>query len=82
MSEAQAYLALPHFLRGVALNQFESVRDTSTSANGCVTCRPEAVQYPLRSYATSSEIQAALHDLRGIQQLEGEDERELLQPTR
>ncbi len=51
MSEAQAYLALPHFLRGFALNQFESMWDMSTSENGGVTCWPEAVQYLLRSYA-------------------------------
>ncbi len=55
------------------MNQFESVRDTSKSANGYVTCWLEAVQYILRSYAASSAIHAALHDLRGIEQLEGED---------
>ncbi len=74
MSETQAYPALPKFLRGFALNQFESVRDTSTSANGGVTCWLEAVQYPLPSYSASNTIQDALHDLRGIQKLEGEDE--------
>ncbi len=73
MSEAQPYLALPHFLKGFALNQFKSARDTTTYANGGDTCWPEAVQYLHRLYTSSSAIQEAMHDLQGIQQLEGED---------
>ena len=74
MSEAQAYLAVPYFLKGFALNQFESVTETATSSEGGVTCWPEAVQYLLRSYATSTNLQQALLELRDIRQRSGEDE--------
>lgn len=77
MSEAQAFIALPHFLTGFALSQFEAVRDTSVIGDiGGVNCWPEAVQYLLRSYATSSEIQKALLDLSNIRQSSGEDEKD------
>lgn len=76
MSEAQAYLALPQFLQGFALSQFEAVRDSSAGGDGGVRCWPEAVQYLLRSYATSNEIQRAMMDLRNVTQNPGEDERD------
>ena len=76
MSEAQAYIALPYFLRGHAEEQFNSVRGASSSKQGGVTCWPEAVQYLLRSYATATSIQEAILDLRDIRQRPGETETE------
>lgn len=76
MNEAQAYLALPYFLRGSAEEQFMSVRGTSGAAEGGVTCWPEAVQYLLRSYATGSAIQEAVLALRDTKQRPNETETE------
>ena len=71
MSEGQAYLALPHFLRGMAEAEFRSTADTPV---GGVTCWPEAVNYLLRSYATNEAIQTALLALRDVRQRDGETE--------
>ena len=76
MSEAQAYIALPYFLRGNAEEQFNSVRGSSSSKEGSVTCWPRAVQYLLRSYATATSIQEAIIDFRDISQRRGETEKE------
>lgn len=73
MNEAQAYLALP-YLSGMAENQFNSVRGSSRASEGGVTCWPEAVQYLLRSYATSNAIQNAILALRDTKQKPGETE--------
>ena len=74
-SEAQAYIAVPYFIRGHAEQQFNTVRSSSsaTSAGG-VTCWPEAVQYLLRSYATSSAIRGAILVLQDTRQRPGETE--------
>ena len=74
MSEAQAYIAVPYFLRGHAEQQFNAVRGSSSAREGGVTCWPEAVQYLLRSYAKSSAIRGAILDLRDTRQRPGETE--------
>ena len=43
MSEAQAYIAVAVFLKGLAADQFKSVRDSPDSNEGGVTCWPESV---------------------------------------
>ena len=76
MTEAQAYLALPKFLGGLAQSQFEMTTNLGEAEGGGVTCWPEAVQYLLRNYATASAITKALSDLRGIRQNKMEMEQE------
>ena len=76
MSEAQAYVALSYFLRGFALDQFQTVKDAYAASEGGVTCWPEAVQYLIRSYATSTAIREAIISLRDIQQKPTESEME------
>ena len=73
MSEEQAFVALPRFLRGLAKDQFETVKGTSRREGG-VHGWPEAVQYLLRSYATNENIQGAVHALKLINQRDGESE--------
>lgn len=74
MSEAQAYIALPYFLTGLAEDQFNSVRGSTRASEGGVTCWPEAVQYLLRSYATGNAIQGAILALRDTKQKADESE--------
>ncbi|CAN8070507.1 unnamed protein product [Agarophyton chilense] len=68
MSEPQAFLSLPHFLKGFALEQYRSVCGSLTADEGGVTSWPEAVQYLLRSYSTSNAIRQAILDLRDVTQ--------------
>ena len=75
MSEGQAYVALPHLLRGSAEEHFKSVRSMGRSDDGGVRCWPEAVQYLLRTYATPSHLREALSSLRDTRQRDNEDER-------
>ncbi len=72
MTEAQAFIALPHFLTGQAENEFRSSRNSANS--GGVSCWPEAVQYLLETYATSSSIRDAVNLLRDIRQQATENE--------
>ena len=74
MSEEQAYIALPFFLKGAAKSHFESVMDTTSEGEGGVTCWPEAVQFLLRSFATANNIRAAVLALRDVRQYPQEDE--------
>ena len=76
MSEAQAYVALSYFLKGFALDQFQTVKDAYAASEGGVTCWPEAVQYLIRSYATSNAIGEAIISLRNIRQKPTEFEME------
>ena len=76
MSEAQAYVALSYFLKGFALDQFQTVRDAYVASEGGVTCWSEAIQYLIRSYATSTAIREAIISLRGIRQKPTESEME------
>ena len=73
MSEAQAFIALPKVLSGHAQEQFNAVRGASVEEGG-VSCRPEAVQYLLRSYATSANINEAIARLRSTIQRADETE--------
>ena len=59
MSEAQAFVALPCFLKGTVRTQYDS-NLTGGSGLGGVSCWPEAVQYLLRTYATHSARREAL----------------------
>ncbi|CAN8070210.1 unnamed protein product [Agarophyton chilense] len=68
MNEGQAYIALPYLLRGLAEDQYHSVRGTSRASEGGVTCWPEAVQYLLSSNATNPAIQQAIRGLRDTRQ--------------
>jgi hypothetical protein len=72
MSEAQAYMALPHFLSDTARTQYRAMHTGSRSSG--VTCWPEAIQYLLRTYATPSAIRNATAELRNICQSNDEDE--------
>ena len=66
MSEAQAVLALPSFLKGNAAMRYEAANSVGTW--------PETVQYFLLNYATDSVIEEAIADLRNIRQRSGESE--------
>ena len=66
MSEAQAVLAFPHFLKGNASTRYEAANS--------VESWPETVQYLLQTYATEAVIQEANADLRNIRQKSGEAE--------
>lgn len=74
MTEAQAYLALPHYLSGQASRTYRSSRNGAHS--GGVSCWPEAVQYLLRTYATASAIREAVSTVRNTRQKHGENEAE------
>lgn len=75
LSERQAFSALPQCLRGSAKEQFEAVRTIASSGDGGVTTFPEAVQYSLRTYATSGAILEAKLKLRDTRKRENELER-------
>ena len=75
MSEDQAYITLPFFLKGEAKSHYEAVMDTTSEGEGGVTCWPEEVQYLLRSYATANHIRAAVLALRDVRQDPIEDEK-------
>ena len=74
MSEAQAFLAIPHFLTGTAERHYRAAVHGGKS--GGVSCWPEAVQYFLRTYATAATISSAIRDLRDIRQQSNETELE------
>ena len=74
MSEAQAFVALPAFLKGDAEVQFKA-NLSGASRLGGVTCWPEAVQYLLETYATPSAMRESLVHLRSVSQ--GVDETEI-----
>ena len=74
MSEAQAFLAFPDFLEGVALSQFEAIADSVDPYNGGVTCWPEAVDFLLRSFASSTAVGEALTSLDEVKQFPREME--------
>lgn len=76
MSEVQAYLTLPYFVKGSAEDQFQFVCGSSRASEGGVTCCPKAGHYLLRSYATPNAIQAALLTLRDTRQRPMESETE------
>ena len=75
MSEDQAYIALPFFLKGQAKSHYKAVMDTTSEDEGGVTCWPEAVQYLLHSYATANHIRATVFALRDVRQHPAEDEK-------
>ena len=75
MSEYQAYIALPFFLKGQAKSHYKAVMDTTSEDEGGVTCWPEAVQYLLHSYATANHIRATVFALRDVRQHPAEDEK-------
>ena len=72
MSEAQAFIALPKYLSGIAEQQFRATRYGARS--GGVSSWPEAVQYFLSTYATPSVIREAVNEVRNIRQHPNEDE--------
>ena len=72
MTEAQAFITLPHFLDGTAETQCHT-NLSSGSRYGGVTCWPGAVQYLLRTYATPTTMREALENLRNIRQKPDED---------
>ena len=72
MNEGQAFVDLPHFLKGNAERQYRA--SANSHGTGEVTCWPEAVQHLLRTYATPSAIRRATKDFDGISQVWEEDE--------
>ena len=71
MSEGQAFVALPHFLKGRAETQYRA--SANSISTGGVAYWPEAVQYLLRSYATPAAISRATKELNSITQIWDED---------
>lgn len=63
MSEGQAFVALPYYSRGIAEDQFNSIRGSCRPSEEGFKCWPEAGQYLLRSYATENAIQGATRAL-------------------
>jgi len=72
MSEGQAFIALPHFLKGRAETQYRA--SANNSRNGGVSCWPEAVQYLLRTYATPAAIRKSTKEFNSVTQDWDEDE--------
>lgn len=69
MNEVQAHLALIYFLWGVAEHHYTSVRRSSRSSEGGVTCWPEAVQCLLRFYPTNTAVERTALALLNTPQL-------------
>ena len=74
MNEAQTYIAIPYFLKGFALDQYQAVKDAYSANEGVVSCWPEALLYLLRSYVQSNAIREATLSLRDVLQNSGETE--------
>ena len=72
MSEAQAFMALPHFLIDNARTQYRAMQSGSRTSG--VTCWQEGEQYLLRTYATTTAIRNATNELRSVRQTADEDE--------
>ena len=72
MSEAQAFMSLPHFLSDNARTQYRAMQSGSRTSE--VTCWLEGVQYLLRTYATPAAFRNATNELRGAHQSADEDE--------
>ena len=75
MSEAQPFIALSTFLADPAETQFRT-NLSGGSRRGGITCSPEAIQYLLRTYATTAAMREALESLRNIRKASTEDEEE------
>lgn len=71
MSEAQALISSPYFLKGSAYAQYRSVK---YSSNGGVSSWPEAVQYLLRTYATPNAVREAVANLQSSVQKPAQSE--------
>ena len=74
MTEAQALLALPHYLMDSAETQFRA--SIKGARSGGITSFPEAIQYLLRTYATPSALREAVNAVRDIRQQANETENE------
>ena len=74
MTEGQAYIALPYFLSGMALQQFEAARNIVSSRQGGIGCWSESVQYLIQTYATETAVSQSIMDLRRVRQKVDEDE--------
>lgn len=72
MTETQAYLAFPYFVKGNTIKQYRAARNATRDSG--VTCWPEAVQYFLRTYATPAAIRVAVQEFRGVRQKPDESE--------
>lgn len=72
ISESQACLILPSFLRGSALDNFRASR--GASSHGGLRTWPEYVQYFLATYATASAIREAVNTFKTMRQKATEDE--------
>lgn len=68
-------IALPKFLTEQAETQFRT-NISGASRYGGINCWPEAIQYLLRIYVTSSAMRKFLEDLRNIRQCAAEVEEE------
>ena len=66
MTEAQAYVALPHYLLHPAHTQFRAMQNGAYS--GGISSWPEAVQHLLRTYETPAAIRQATTALKDLVQ--------------
>lgn len=76
-SKAQAFAALPSFLRKFARIQYEAGAEMILPEEGDFSGLPQAVQYPSKNYAQSWRISSALSDFRAVFQGPTETEGEL-----
>ena len=72
MSEAQAFLALPHYLEGTAAEEFRASKHGGHT--GGITNWPSAVNYFLATYATPSAIRDATDAYQRLRQKADETE--------
>ena len=72
MSEAEAFIALPHFLKGVANPHYHVIQNGSRS--GGFSYWMEAINYILRTYGTPAEVWNAMSDLWMTRQSTAEDD--------
>ncbi len=72
MNESQAFMALPHYLTGVASKRFRAASHSGTV--GGITNWPQAVNHLLQTYATPAAIRQAKREFRSLTQRPNEDE--------
>lgn len=65
MSERRAFIALPTFLTEAAETEIR-MNFGRTSRHSGITCWPEAIEYLLRTYMTSSAMRIVLEELHNI----------------
>ena len=72
-TEGEAYIVLPNFLRGRALDHLTACQNSEDATYGVYNW-PSAVNCLLRMFATNRNIAAAVSDFQAIRQKPGQDE--------